>query len=143
MLRRHIPFLFAGAASAQLTFEEYNPPSTLKVPGSNIVRSKFPHIDIHNHQNGMMTVDEQTKLVAEMDKLNMRMMVNLNGNYGSRGSDVVKNMKSKYPNRFIVFANLDFNNIDDPGYGERTAAVLEANFKAGAQGLKFFKSFGM
>lgn len=143
MLLKLVPFLLASAASAQLTFEEYNPPSTLKVPSSQVVRSKFPHIDIHNHQNGMMSAEEQTKLVAEMDKLNMKMMVNLNGNYGPRGSEVVKNMKSKYPKRFIVFANLDFNNIDDPGYGDRAAQVLEENFKAGAQGLKFFKSFGM
>ncbi len=128
---------------AQLTFEEYNPPSTLKVPTSNITRSKFPHIDIHNHQNGMMPATQLSQLVQSMDALNMRMMVNLNGNYGPRLREIVQNMKQRHPGRFIIFANLDFNNLDDPAYADRVASTLEADFKAGAQGLKLFKNFGM
>jgi uncharacterized protein len=138
MERRH--FL---ALAGQLTFEEYNPKSTLKVPGKEIVRSKFPHIDIHNHQNGMMPAGQLDKLVKDMDALNMTMMVNLNGNYGDRGKAIVKNMKGAYPKRFIVFANLDFENMDAPDYAKRVASTLEQSFKDGAQGLKLFKNFGM
>jgi predicted TIM-barrel fold metal-dependent hydrolase len=128
---------------AQITFEEYNPPSTLRVPAREVKRSKFPHIDIHNHQNGMMPEAQLTKLTADMDALNMRMMVNLNGNYGPRLAEIVRNMKGRHPKRFIVFANLDFTNLDDAGYADRVAATLEKDFQAGAQGLKLFKNFGM
>lgn len=130
--------------SAQsLTFEEYNPKSTLKTPQHEFRRSKFPHIDIHNHQDGLMPKARLEQLVRDMDALNQTMMVNLNGNYGSQLKSIVENMKGRYPKRFIVFANLDFNAMDSPDYPERVARTLEADFKAGAQGLKLFKNFGM
>ncbi len=69
--------------------------------------------------------------------------VNLSGGYGDRLKTAVDFARSTAPKRFAVFANLDFSNIDDPGYGKRAAAQLEADVKNGAAGLKFFKSFGM
>ena len=43
----------------------------------------------------------------------------------------------------VLFANLDFGDLDQPGYGARAAARLDADLKAGARGLKIFKNFGM
>lgn len=133
----------AAPASAQILFEEYNPPSTLKVPGRDVKRSKFPHLDIHNHQNGQMPAAQLDKLVADMDALNMVQMVNLNGSYGDRFQAIAQNMLGKYPQRFILFANLDFDNLDAPDYPNRVARTLEAAFRGGAKGLKLFKNFGM
>jgi uncharacterized protein len=141
--RRELLGAIASPLAGQITFEEYNPKSTLKVPGREIKRSKFPHIDIHNHQDGMMSAGQLAKLVADMDALNMTMMVNLNGNYGERGRAILKNMKGAYPKRFIIFANLDFENMDAPDYPKRVATTLERSFREGAQGLKLFKNFGM
>jgi predicted TIM-barrel fold metal-dependent hydrolase len=143
MLRRSLLATLAAPLSGQILFEDYNPKSTLKVPGKEITRSKFPHIDIHNHQNGTMPAAQLDKLVKDMDALNMSMMVNLNGNYGDKGKAVLKNMKGAYPKRFIIFANLDFENMDAPDYAKRVATTLEQSFKDGAQGLKLFKNFGM
>ncbi|GAB4366363.1 MAG: amidohydrolase family protein [Bryobacter sp.] len=133
----------ASAAFAQLTFEEYNPPSTLKVPVREIKRSKFPHIDAHNHQRSSSSPAQVDALVAEMDKLNMRVMVNLSGGYGENLRKTLATFKSRHPARFVIFANLDLTNLDDPNYADRAATTLEADIKAGAQGLKFFKNFGM
>src|SRR5437588_12923631 len=53
-------------------------------------------------------------------------------------------MKARHPDRFVVFANLSYDDIDTPGYGKRAAARLEHDVKSsGAQGLKIFKNFGM
>jgi predicted TIM-barrel fold metal-dependent hydrolase len=52
-------------------------------------------------------------------------------------------MKGRAKDRFAVFANIDFNGLDEPGYGKRAASQLEQDFKNGAQGLKIFKNFGM
>jgi predicted TIM-barrel fold metal-dependent hydrolase len=81
--------------------------------------------------------------VKDMDALNMRIMVNLSGGYGDRLKANVAGLKGRYPDRFAVFANIDFNGIDEPGYGERAARVLEQDVSNGAQGLKIFKNFGM
>lgn len=132
--------LLAAPALPQMTVEEYEPKSSLVVPGHPLTRARFPFVDVHNHQNNNPNLDQ---LVAEMDKLNLRVMVQLSGGYGERLAKNVKHLKARHPDRFVVFANLDFSNIDAPDYGRRAAAQLEADVKAGAQGLKLFKNFGM
>jgi predicted TIM-barrel fold metal-dependent hydrolase len=112
------------------------------VPENPVTRARFPFIDVHSHQN-LRTPEQVDELVREMDKLNMRVMVNLSGGYGDRLKQNVDAMKSRYKDRFVVFANIDFKGLDEPGYPERAAAQLEQDFKNGAQGLKIFKNFGM
>ncbi|PIQ50401.1 MAG: amidohydrolase [Cytophagales bacterium CG12_big_fil_rev_8_21_14_0_65_40_12] len=132
----------AGLISAQeVSFEEYNPPSTLKVPEHPVKRAKFPFIDIHSHQ-WRMGQQDLNKLAAEMDQLNMGLMVNLSGGSGKTIVDANENIKANQPNRFVVFANVDFNNVGEKDWEKRAAEQLERDFNAGAKGLKIFKSLG-
>lgn len=123
-----------------VTFEEYDPPSSLVVPENPITRSKFPFIDVHSHQWRMGERD-LNKLASEMDLLNMGLMVNLSGGNGKAIVDAIKNIKDNQGQRFVVFANANFNNIDDE-WGPRAAAQLERDYNQGARGLKIFKSLG-
>ena len=123
-----------------VTFEEYNPPSSLVVPEHPTTRAKFPFIDVHSHQWRMGERD-LNKLAGEMDDLNMGLMVNLSGGSGKAVADGIANIKSNQPSRFVLFANLNFNNLDDE-WGERAAAQLQRDYDQGARGLKIFKSFG-
>jgi len=133
----------AGAcAFAQMTIEQYDPKSTLVVPQHPRTRSKYPFVDIHNHQR-LMSPEQVDQLVHEMDSINLRVMVNLSGGYGDRLKQMVASLKGRYPDRFVVFANLNFEGIDEPSWGDRAAAQLAEDVKSGAQGLKFFKNFGM
>lgn len=138
-------FFCAGMLLAQqsMSIEEYEPKSTLVTPQHPVVRAKYPFIDVHNHQPGAMPRERLDKLVQDMDGINLQVMVNLSGGYGERLAATVKNMQGAYPKRFVVFANIDFTGLDEPGYAQRAAARLEADIKAGAQGLKIFKNFGM
>ncbi|HEY6503783.1 MAG TPA: amidohydrolase family protein [Chitinophagaceae bacterium] len=132
----------AGAQTTpKMEFETYNPPSTLVVPGHKISKAKFPFIDVHNHQFRMPDMDLGT-LIAEMDKLNMKVMVNLSGQSGESLKKSAQNIKTNYPKRFIVFANVDFRRVGDEGWGEKAAAQLEEDVKNGANGLKIYKSLG-
>jgi uncharacterized protein len=129
----------------KMDFEDYDPPSTLVVPEHKLTKAKFPFIDVHNHQFGMPTQDLNA-LLAEMDKLNMVVMVNLSGR--GRGStehleQSLANVKRTSPKRFIVFTNVDFNGIDAPDWTERTVRQLEEDVKKGANGLKIYKTLGM
>jgi predicted TIM-barrel fold metal-dependent hydrolase len=138
-------FISAAITSAQtpsLTFEEYEPKSTLVTREHKIERAKFPFVDIHSHHNNPAP-EYVDKLVREMDSINMRMMVNLSGGTGERLKRTVAAMKERYPDRFVVFANLSFEDLNEPGYGERAAARLAEDVKNGAQGLKIFKNLGM
>ena len=70
-----------------MDFEKYNPPSTLVVPEHKVTKAKFPFIDVHNHQFGMPDMDLGT-LIREMDKLNMKVMVNLSGESGEQAKKI-------------------------------------------------------
>lgn len=135
--------LLASAAPPRMTVEEYSPKSSLVVPQHLVTRARFPMIDVHNHQPADPKPEYVAKLIEEMDKLNLRVMVDLSGGYGDKLAQTVKAYKGRYPNRFAVFANLDFRDIDAPDYGKRAASQLEQDVRTGAQGLKFFKQFGM
>ena len=128
---------------ATMSIEEYDPKSTLVVPEHHPQKAKFPFIDVHNHQDREISADAAAKLVSEMDRIGMQVMVNLSG---SRGEEFVKgqrNLAGRYPGRFVVFANLDFAGIEQPGWGERAAEQLAKDVAAGARGLKIFKNLGM
>jgi len=129
-----------------LTFEEYDPPSTLVVSEHPITKAKYPFIDVHNHQFGMPDQD-LGDLVHQMDQLNMGIMVNLSGR--GRGETThldgaLSNINnSNLESRLVIFTNVDFTGINDPGWGNLAALQLEQDFKKGARGLKIYKSLGL
>jgi len=130
-------------AEETMSIEDYDPKSTLVVPEHIVKRAKYPFVDVHNHQDELMPAAEVTKLVEEMDKLNMMTMVNLSGSSGEKLKQGLANMKGRYPKRFVLFANVDWKKIDEPNFGQNAARQLAADVKAGAQGLKVFKDLGM
>lgn len=130
------------STAQSVTFEDYDPPSTLKVPENPLNRAKFPFIDIHSHQWRMGERD-LNKLASEMDGINMGLMVNLSGGTGKNIVDGIKNIKDNQPKRFIIFANINFARVGDEGWGEKAAAQLERDYNQGARGLKIFKSLGL
>jgi predicted TIM-barrel fold metal-dependent hydrolase len=138
--------LFSQCSLAQndkgkIDFETYNPPSSLVVPEHNTGRAKFPFIDVHNHQNNMPS-QNIGNLLSEMDKLNMKIMVNLSGRSGEYLASAVKNVRQTNAKRLIVFANISFTGIGEASWTETAVKQIEEDVKAGAQGLKIFKSLG-
>ena len=135
-------FLCISVEAQQMGFEEYNPKSTLVVPEHPVERAKFTFIDVHSHQFRMATQDLST-LIKDMDKMNMGVMVNLSGGSGDELMEKLKNVNENYPNRFAVFANVDFSGVGGANWGESAAAQLELDVKNGAKGLKVYKSLGL
>ena len=132
----------SSQAQQRMDFEAYDPVSTLRVPEHPVHKARFPFIDVHNHQFQMPTMDLQ-KLITDMDKLNMAVMVNLSGQSGETLQKSVTNIKKNFPKRFIVFANIDFKGVGEDGWGEKAARQLETDVKNGANGLKIYKSLGL
>ncbi len=128
-------------AQQKIDFESYNPASTLVTPQHKISKAKFPFIDVHNHQFNMPTMD-LSALTREMDKMNMKVMVNLSGGSSTQLKNAVTNATQTQPGRFIVFANVDFKGVGEPGWADKAAKQLEDDVKNGANGLKIYKSLG-
>jgi len=133
--------IYTYGQTPRMDFENYNPPSTLVVPEHKLTKAKFPFIDVHNHQEDMPDMNLGT-LITDMDKLNMKVMVNLSGRNGDALKKSVKNIKDHFPKRFIVFANVNFNGVGNPGWTENAVKQLEEDVKNGANGLKIFKNLG-
>jgi len=140
-----------------MDFEKYEPVSTLVVPEHKLTKAKFPFIDVHNHQWEGPGQDIAA-LAREMDKLNMKIMVNLSGrgykesNSAYGGLDInssdyliryIENVKKTAPGRLIFFTNISFSGFGDPGWTEKTLRDLENDVKAGARGLKIYKDLGL
>jgi predicted TIM-barrel fold metal-dependent hydrolase len=142
-----------------MSFEEYEPRSTLVVPGHPVTRAQYPFIDVHNHQTNM-SPERLKEVAAEMDKLNMAVMVNLSGRGFRRAQNPdgtttaglhdgeylkksIANVNAAAPGRFLVFTNVDFNGIGEAGWTEKAVRELAQDVKNGAAGLKIYKSLGL
>lgn len=122
---------------------DYRPRSTL-VAGEHLVpKAKFPVVDIHSHTGP--TPQNIEKLIGEMNALNLRVLVNLSG--GADPAAVKQKVdfirSSKHPDRFRVFANVDWSNADVPGWAAKAVAALEQSVANGAIGLKVYKNLGL
>lgn len=132
---------YTASAQARMDFEKYDPVSTLVVPEHRLSKAKFPFIDVHNHQNNLSS-SRIPQLLSDMDKLNMRVMVNLSGGNGKSLESMTSAVKATAPNRFIVFANVNFSGVGEAGWTENAVRDLEEAVKNGANGLKIFKNLG-
>ena len=136
------PAALMGQADTTMTFEEYDPKSTLVVSEHLVKSAKYPFVDVHSHQWRMPTQD-LSRTATIMDRLNMAVMVNLSGRSGSELKASMDNIRKHAPNRFIVFANISFEDIDDPDWTKRTVRQLEKDYENGARGLKIYKNLGL
>jgi len=125
-----------------MDIEEYSPRSTLVVPQTIIKRSKYPFVDVHNHQFDMPLKD-LSKLVEEMESLNMGFMVNLSGFRGLYLEKSLKNIKENAPTRFGLFLNIDFEKLDDPNFATEQVDLINKAVTEGVIGLKVYKSLGL
>ncbi len=112
-------------AGQGISVQEYEPRNTLVVSEHIITSARFPFVDMHGHQNGTrMSPGDVDRLIGEMDELNMAVMVNLSGGSGARLVSGLENMNRDHAGRFVFFANVDFQGVGEPGWGERAAAQL-------------------
>src|SRR5215213_9852130 len=122
---------------------DYRPRSTLVVDEHMVPRAKYPVIDIHSHLGVSELNIEQT--IKEMDALNLQVLVNLSG--GTQPDQIKGRVDfikgTKYGNRLFVFANVNWDRPDAPGWAAKAVADLEAAVRNGAIGLKVAKSLGL
>ncbi len=92
-----------------------------------------------------MKAEDYEKVVKAMDGINVQLMVNVSGATGERLKqmlDVIRN--SPYPDRMVVFTNINFREPVGPGFGAKTAKQIEEDVKNGAKGLgEIMKNFGL
>lgn len=129
-----------------LLLKDFQPKSMLHASAHKIDRAKFYVIDVHNHQNDAMGIDDHRPpqhVVQIMDATNVKTVVILTGMWGDKLQHVIDEMVKPYPGRFIVFEQIDFSKIDDADFSQEMVAQLDDSVARGARGLKQLKDLGL
>lgn len=139
--------------SRRLPLYHYVPEPALQTPTTPIERPRFPVIDFHNHLgrlvpgasfSGTWSKRPVNELVAELDRSGVQTVVDLDGGYGDQLCRELERYHQPYPDRFLVFAGIDYNAFEhqsDPG--AYLAHQLQQSAAAGAHGLKIWKLLGL
>jgi predicted TIM-barrel fold metal-dependent hydrolase len=139
----------ADAAAEQkktLLLRDFHPQSMLHAQETPVLRAKFPVIDVHQHVNDAMGIEDRVppqQLVTMMDQLNIRTIVILTGQWGEKLQRVLDEMVKPYPGRFLVFTQMDWSKIDDPNFSRLMVEQLDDAVRRGARGLKILKELGL
>ncbi len=145
-----------GREGRDLLLRNFRPQSKLVVAANPKSQAKFPAVDVHTHFYYKMRGNQQTldDYVAMMDRNQIAVCVSLDGKLGGQLQQHRKYLWSDYKDRFVIFANIDWQGDgvdDDPatwachrsGFAARTADALAEAVEAGISGVKIFKRFGL
>jgi len=123
----------SGQNVNDLKLENYRPVSIYKIPVTDVVKAKYPAIDMHTHvyaQNDEAIM----RWMKAMDACGIEKAIVFTGATGARFDALVK-MYAKYGNRFELWCGFDFSGYGEPGYGPEAVRELERCFKNGAKGV--------
>jgi predicted TIM-barrel fold metal-dependent hydrolase len=145
-----------GREGRQLLLENFRPQSQLKVAAHPSARARFPAIDIHSHFRIRLhhSPEQLDAFVQVMDRQGIALCVSLDGQLGDAVDEHAKYLRTRYPDRFAMFANLDWQgkgtadkpetwDCNRPDFARRMALALADAKSRGCCGLKIFKGFGL
>jgi predicted TIM-barrel fold metal-dependent hydrolase len=126
---------------------DFHPVSMLHAPVTQVERARFPAIDVHNHVNDARHSPKShippARVVEVMDRTNVHKIVILTGGWGEDLQRVLDEMVKPYPDRFVVFTQVDWARVDEPNFGDVMAKQIDDAVRRGARGLKVLKDFGL
>ncbi len=145
-----------GQDGRPLALSEFRPRAMLKVKQTHLTHAKFPAVDVHTHFRYRLrhSAEQLDDFVKVMDRNNIALCVSLDGRLGDDFDQHARFLWTRYPNRFLIFVNIDWQGDGDadrpetwacqrPDFARRMALELAEVKKKGASGLKLFKQFGL
>jgi uncharacterized protein len=127
------PFRTPGMQDT-LLLKNYRPKSIFVVPQTEVLKAKYPAIDIHMHTpRGEDLNAVARELLARKDEVGVEKTILFAGT----GELFERNMAAfgKYPDRFELWCGLDLSGYDKPGFSARVIADLERYVALGARGV--------
>ncbi|MFT5524405.1 MAG: putative TIM-barrel fold metal-dependent hydrolase [Pirellulaceae bacterium] len=145
-----------GNDGRELLLRNFRPKSELLVPSTKLTAAKFSVVDVHSHFRYRLkhSPDQLKHFVEVMNRNNIAICVSLDGRLGSEFDEHAKYLWTDYPNRFMIFANIDWVGDGDedepktwachrPDFARHAVEQLREAVKKGACGVKVFKQFGL
>ena len=105
-------------------------------------------MDVHAHLRGdfgaRWSSYSSDQLIEALDAAGIAAVVALDGGFGASLTAEIKRLQDPHPDRFAVFANIDYRTLgQDTDFGAIEAERLIASVRAGARGLKVWKTLGL
>ncbi len=130
-----------------LLLRDFKPKSMLHAPVHKVVRARYPVIDVHNHVNDARSAGSghvpPENVLQTMDNCNIQKIVILTGGWGEELQRVVDEMVEPHPDRFTVFTQIDWTNLEAEDFGRQMARQIHDAVSRGARGLKITKELGL
>ncbi len=128
-----------AASTVTLNLSDFKPRSMLRVAEHQLDRPKFPAIDFHNHIDGMDPAD----VLRVMDACAIEHLVNITMKPGTDGMESLIRLRQASPDRFSTIAWMDWRDLGEDGFFDRSVRRLEQCVAAGAIGVKIWKDLGL
>ncbi len=111
-------------------------------PKPDSIVDRGPVIDSHTLITPLdESIDTSLKL---FERVGVVKFCNKNGGYlGSRAFTATLHVKHRLKDKFEFFANVSWDGVAQPGWGDLEAERFEKEVGYGAKGIKFFKSMGL
>ncbi|MEP7110928.1 MAG: amidohydrolase family protein [Ferruginibacter sp.] len=122
------------ASPENFKLKDFRPKSVFKTSTTEILKAKYPVIDMHAHAwQADIDVDE---LVKRMEASNIEKTVVLSFETGSGFDDIIQRY-ADYPDKFEIWCGFDYTGYDQPGTNwiDSALAELERCYKKGAKGV--------
>jgi predicted TIM-barrel fold metal-dependent hydrolase len=145
-----------GREGRELLLRNFRPRANLVVPQREIAKARFPVVDMHCHATVRLhdSPEALDEFVRLMDRNGIAICASLDGGLGEKFAAHKRYLWTKYRDRFVIFATLDFRgdgresdpaswDCQRPDFARRMAAALAEAKREGASGLKIFKQFGL
>lgn len=131
-------------AGEELLLRDYAPRAHLVVPSHEVLRAKFPVINIHAHFRRWYQHWSAEQLVEIMDACHIKRLVDLDGGLGDNLRQAIEQYGGRYPQRFIHFATFGFKDRLESAeaFQAKVQRLVEAK-ALGAKGIKVWKDLGL
>jgi predicted TIM-barrel fold metal-dependent hydrolase len=136
--------------ASELKLRDARPVPAVRLPVTRVVRSAVAAIDAHNHLGRWLShwvrgdddwvVQDVGALLALMDEVNVRAIVNLDGRWGAELEANLDRYDRAHPGRFATLCHVDWSLLGDV---DAIVRSLAASRDAGAHGLKVWKDLGL
>ncbi len=145
-----------AGADTRLALADFQPRSMLVTEENRVESARFPAIDVHTHVSSVFRRqpgpgdslqgnpgERLDQITQWMDRLNLRMLVNLTGGTGDVLQHTLDEMAGRHPGRLLTCTVPDYARLQERGYPEWQAEELARAKRQGAVGLKITKTLGL
>ena len=116
---------------------DYAPESSLMVPHTDVLKARFPVIDVHTHTSlsAIRTEEDVDDWVKTMDETGIEKSVVFADATGAEFDRQVEIFLGRHPDRFQLWCGLLAEDVAAPDYSERAVAEVVRCFEKGARGV--------